>query len=452
MNAPFVVPHRRQFVIWDRSVTLPDWQSKPISPGQVLSWHRELAVKFGLESDEVTIGFAVGPEEVGRVVRLKGGTARNDPCGLASVYYGTAGGAPLVTSSPALVSSLSGKETQARPFEWRDRVNWYVLPGSCVAGFSRLLRDQSLDLATLEVSAYDRRLHAYTAFDEAVEAMADSLVSYLASLQGRRVVVALTAGLDSRTVLAAAIYAGVDVSGFTLDLGGNSRTDVSVARKICRHFKIPHTTGNKRLHADTSDDTSKLREHCQDAHSDAINAISVPDGLYRALEPDSLLLRATCFELGRDYYGQLLGDFEKASVTGTELADALQIDLQRRPGCIGILDRWLAWRREHDDGLSLGDSFYLDQRLGGWAATGELCHDALPALSLQPANSERIQNALLTGLQDERQAGAVQKAVISRLLPDMHRFPINPPSGRGRLTRLGQGLLNRVRRPSWACK
>ena len=91
------------------------------------------------------------------------------------------------------------------------------------------------------------------------------------------------------------------------------------------------------------------------------------------------------------------------------------------------LDDWLAWRRCHSNGLDLVDSFYYDQRVGGWSAAIQQGLDLLPGISIHPANSPRCLNALMTPDPKERIERRLQRETIFLFEPKLLRFPINPP-------------------------
>jgi len=77
----------------------------------------------------------------------------------------------------------------------------------------------------------------------------------------------------------------------------------------------------------------------------------------------------------------------------------------------------------------------------------ELCHDALSGFSVQPADSDIALSALVSGTEEERRTGYIQKTLIEKLCPDLMKIPINPPRRRSPAERL-RNYLSRMLRKS----
>jgi hypothetical protein len=87
------------------------------------------------------------------------------------------------------------------------------------------------------------------------------------------------------------------------------------------------------------------------------------------------------------------------------------------------------------------DSFYLDQRIGGWLAAIEHGLDLLPGRSFQPVNSLPVLRALVTPGIEERLSGELQKDAIRRMAPELLRFPVNPLTAFQNAKKLAHRLL-----------
>jgi hypothetical protein len=442
-----VVPHRRQFVLCDIPIERDGWTSERTAWGQILSWQTDLAVTADPEARHYTLGTGWQDGAAGRHVTLRDGILSGDSMGLAMVLYGEVQGRPLITSSPALAAELSGQPARPRRFSWQIRPNWFFLPQSPVIGFKRLLRDQALDTRKLSIEALDRPILPFGSMAEAEGALSTHLVDFFNQFDGKRIVLSLTAGLDSRTVLAGAVASGVPVEALTLDIGPKAAQDIKMARKLCRFFGIRHIVARPQSEDLWRADADALRRHCLDANHDGINAISVPRGLYRSLAPDSVLVRGCGFEFrGDSPITRSLAGLPMHGTRARDICERLRIDHLQRPEILETTAEWLDWRQRHDNGLALNDHFYLDQRLGGWLAMGDFCHDALPALPVQPANADVVLSALVTGRLAERSSGQVQIRAIHHLVPALERFAINPRPLGTRLRGLGGRILSKAAR------
>ncbi|HYG27244.1 MAG TPA: hypothetical protein VD906_10080, partial [Caulobacteraceae bacterium] len=131
---------------------------------------------------------------------------------------------------------------------------------------------------------------------------------------------------------------------------------------------------------------------------------------------------------------------------GATIADRFAAHAPHAPG---QLDAWLAWRREHPNGLDLIDAFYLDQRIGGWLAAAEQSIDFTGALSFQPASSAAALDALLSPPQADRAESRLQMAVIRQLAPGLLKFPMNqktwPTRVRAQMLRPARAVRRLVR-------
>jgi hypothetical protein len=248
----------------------------------------------------------------------------------------------------------------------------------------------------------------------------------------------LTAGFDSRLVLAAALRADLPVRAYTNYRRRLSLADVELPGMLARAVGVPHEwhrPGHTRPEA----------EAAFDQHS-AGDTVGVDRGYWSrgqwdfVREGDSVL-RGGCFEVGRCYYHRRL-PMSPGSTPAP--ADEIARSLREPPGTpiTPALAQWVeATTRTSVPRLDWRDRFYLEQRLGGWLAALEQALDLVPGERVHIANAAATYALMLELPEDVRGRGQHQRDLVARLAPPLAEFPFNPPEEAfGRLSRLGYRL------------
>lgn len=405
--------HRRQFLI--AKVARDGWTAHDLPDGFILSFDPALPVS--VQGDEITLGIRT-KQSAGRYATIRWPYISTDAAALLAIYFNET----AISSSQSLIGSSPS------PAVKKTRLNYFPVPGSRYRDTRCLLRDQRLNIVTREVEYLPRPITPLADFDTARDALASSLVAAAKELASRseRVLLGMTAGLDSRTVLAALLAANVKVETVTQIFDGMDRTDLDVARAISAQVGIPHHAIDPQPFDDRK--LEVWQEHTGQSFND-LDMHWFPLGLWRFLRPGDLFLKGGCFEVGRRFYqADVPLTFETA--TGSRIIEALGASHGA-----DVLDEWLSWRRTHSNGLDLVDSLYMDQRLGGWRASTEQAKDALTGEFLHLANNADVYNALLTPTPEQRQQGTLQLETMRRLEPALLKIPVNKPTIARRIVR-----------------
>ena len=432
-----IVLHRRQFCIArSRYEFGPDWRCLDLPDGFILSYQTDLSIqRIRNGTGETTIlgrCFSSVPQSMercdlaGRFAILNWPYVQTDAAGLMSLYYGGDALRPFVTSSPALAAHLAEADHLPIELKWKIGLNWIPTPGSRVAGVARLMRDQMLEIPHLAVEFFPRDVIPSDSVEQAAHILSSGLIHVLRQVEEShgKVYLALTAGLDSRTLFGALLAADVKFEAITQRFPGVDPGDLRIPADLCRYAGIPH----KIVRMDKPDERAMaaLRIHTADSSEGADGIYLIPGNSYGFLEKDTALVRGGCFEVGRRFYRRRLGELELAGATGEQLLS--KFGSEAKGDMAGFLDQWLAWRRSHRDGLDLTDSFYLDQRLGGWLSALEQGLDVLAGNSVQPVNCERFFAALMAPEAEERYTGSLQHDIIRGFDKNLLKFPVNPVS------------------------
>ena len=174
------------------------------------------------------------PAWSGRWMLVGEGGVHLDASGLLGCFYGAgSSGAIWASSSPALLERAlapSGRlDTDPRRLRFEEGLSWYPPPRSRLEGVRRLLPSQLLDLEEGAVRARPLLppIDASRGYDETLDLLASAFVTAMRRLPTgpEPLWMALSAGLDSRVVIAAAERAGVDYVPFMRISGRMSAGD-----------------------------------------------------------------------------------------------------------------------------------------------------------------------------------------------------------------------------------
>src|SRR5262245_41848919 len=207
-----LVLHNRQFVISIQELCPgPAWASVDIAPSFKRSYNMQLRLTH--TNGAITLGHQLG-DHSGRFVKIEWPYLYTDAAAMLAVFFGADASSGAISSSPALLAKALKLPISARQLRWGG-MNWF--PHSRVQGVRRLFRDQRLHIPTLTVERRpEQTLTAMPSVEDARLALASDLVNTAHGLARRsnKIHVSLTAGIDSRTVFAAFLSAGVKFDAY----------------------------------------------------------------------------------------------------------------------------------------------------------------------------------------------------------------------------------------------
>jgi hypothetical protein len=252
---------------------------------------------------------------------------------------------------------------------------------------------------------------------ERAAALLVAAVRALADWPGRPSVVPVTAGRDSRVVLAAALAAGID---FETTTGGEpGHPDVEIGRELARVAGVPWRLIEHDPHGSVESDWRRAAELLW-LISSGTASLSDAAGFPFGPRPGPLPLwhSGQGGEIARSYYG-----------TGADTDVLYRRFVGRRPGRAEILnvegERLVRGQigdfAEEQAGGDLGDLFYLHRRMGTWAGP---THGAVEFVrdTTSPLWSRRLLPDLLGGA-----GGEFHRQVLERLAPELLDVPYEPP-------------------------
>ncbi len=377
-----------------------------IGPGLWLSHCPRLSVV--IRPQGVLIGTAIPTDErddpaswAGRWVLITGDDLRPDACGMLGVFHS----AGWASSSPAL---LEGKREPPLSRE-AGAMNWYPPPRSGKVGVARLLPSQVLDLRTGRV-VHQPLLTTPSGPPE------DRLITALGRLSGP-LWLPLTGGLDSRTLLAASVAAGVEATTFTFVGDHTPLGDRDLPPLLAASVGYQH-----RTIAWQPEDPARLAAFETETAGHSIDGAlrQVPRGLWDHIPEDATVLGGGCFETGRLYYHR------KLPKDAGDAASMAALILSRRPGDAVGIGEWTRWVEAHPEPMDWRDRLYMEQRIGGWLSSDAQGIDSTGRQVIHLANCTAFLSEVLDIPVEDRVGGAHQLAMIERLAPVLAGFPVNP--------------------------
>lgn len=403
-------------------------------PGEVhLSTDRSPGVTSAIERIQTRL--------VGRYVGLVEGEAGprlfTDPVGALPVVYDEGG--EFVAASPLSVPTVS-HDTHFRGdlFEALDSQGGSWLPGTTTyyRGVTRLLPNHTLDLESWEVDRFwpddDREEWAPDGDDDVVERIVTELTTVCEAAMDhyRRPKMGLTAGLDSRCLLAVAREWATDGSLLLYTYESDEyHLDVHVARRIAAAHgldwtPVPVTTATRRQR-------EEFRRRSGYTVSTASKAIHPT---IRSLDTDARIVGVGS-EIGRGYYYRLSDD-ERTDIDGEELLERLH-----RPVHPEVADDLDGWLREVAglDTHTILDLAYQEHRLGCWSGPQYLGiledRDLIAPFCYRP-----VIELMHRTSPDFRRFDRLQERIIDRRWSELNGYPVNAYAGLSRWRNLGDRL------------
>jgi hypothetical protein len=459
-----------QFVLGPRLVrSLPEWKEYAIGSGLCLSAHPELPVTQCLDGDRslTLVGYLIDPDNTDatdadilrgllrpcsgiqelteRTFRLAGRWLLiacdrhgkylfNDTMGLRQAFYsdpGRTGGDLWVMSQPGLASKCFDARLDPAALEYRQwRLSQghgeFMWPGAAspIRGVVHLLPNHYLDLGT-------GRSHRFwpttplepVSFDAAVERLAQLLPQIMQAAANRfEIALGITAGIDSRLVLAASksVHARFTYTSVKQRRMSADHADLVLPAGMLQRLNLPHEVIIAK--PAMSDDFRKLYEEhvlfAQEHYGPDVEAILERYGRTK------VAVTGSGSEVCRREL-QLGLPFLERSPSPEYLAKRDMGGLN--PFTVEYLREW-CMTAPPDHGVELLDLFEWEQGCGNWLAKTQLTFSLAWRDLFTPFNCREVLTTMLAVPARHRVAPEyrIYRALIERLWPEVLDEPINP--------------------------
>ncbi len=491
--------HRRQFVVGPQDyLARPDWLTFKVRPGLILSADPELRISATADKRGAKwflLGLAVdvrpdspSPTEQiaqcdskdvpdlhqnwsGRWVLIGEQALHLDAAAMLNCYYGKDSDDALwASSSPVLIEralrvslqnskiapekAIAGKAIRVSAKSghkfghagWQPaaqatikQVSWYPPPHSSVAGASRLLPSQILNLhqGTCRPRSLVGKLEGNYTDDSICEDLrqaAETVMRRLAEINAPNApTLLLSGGRDSRLLISIAAAASIPLKTYTRVHRRATFADRLLPQKLARKTNYPHRRQFQRK--EIPGRRQAILEHA----GYNVSWLSSEEFLRGGSDPlKGIALAGFCAELGRDC---LIPVKTAQAATGEMLANHFQPTNAEEKAhtsdniaeLASAFDDWIAIRKESseanpDDCIDLCDYFFIEQRTAGRKGAKEQIFDLFPAERVAPLNSFRV-FTLIGHLSNEFKRKALWiNRIIEMTSPELLEHPMNPPN------------------------
>lgn len=355
-----------------------------------------------------------------------------DATAMRSLFYAETG--KIVASHAQLVENALGGEAERRdlPFRGGFPGNRIPLPRTRI-----LIANTYYALATHTIHRFwpTRRIADTTvehAAMSALEASSTALRNISAQLP---VKVALTAGLDSRVLLAIAIHSGVEFETYTYGRAKDTLMDRNLAADLARHMGVKHTV------TPPVDLTVELRDSIMESFYARHHRTAVaPLREWFGPEP-AVAVTANLLEIARSFYAPARRQGLAAPVTAEQMVELYywfsmggggrkEAEEYGRPQFYAgaaaafqeMIDAGAGPTPEYMDPF---DQSYWEHRMTVWHGAAMVERDFY-AEAFIPFNARSIFETLLGVPRAERDTAAALYRLIELVDPRLLDFPVNP--------------------------
>lgn len=372
----------------------------------------------------------------------------NDATGMRSVFYAAAGG--VIASHALLVErALGGKVAKS------DLVFAYGYPGNRTPyPRTRILTPNTYYWLTSNLVRRFWPIHAPA--ERTVESVAAEVLEMASNALrnincSHPVKMALTAGLDSRVILAVGLHAGVDFGTYTYGTNRATSLDRNFAPDLAAHVGVPHTLVGK------GDAHKGLRARLHEANYSPHHIGAVPGLMGYFEEPNTVAMTGNLLEIGRSFYKKYRDEGVEAPVNAASMVElhrrSMTPKTQKAINEYGIKPYFEASQSAFegfisDTGYDVAanlldpfDQFYWEHRMGVWHGPALLERDFY-GVAFIPFNSRRIFEAMLGVAQTHRDTSAVFYRMIELVDPSLLELPVNPPRWSAQVSSRTQGTAH----------
>ncbi len=390
----------------------------------------------------------------GRFVLITEKEVITDAASLMSTFYFQDNGKWFISSSLALISSVTG--TLCEGEVTANGISHIILPKTLNKDVKKLIPGYKIvfdgdGIRTEFTGCFTDK--SYMTTEEKCKAIAEMLCTGLKNIKTfsqRKIILALTGGKDSRLTFAALLKAGVPFSCYTAEHKNISSSDKYVPKKLCKIYNIPYTyIKSKPL------DKEKLRDYKEftAGNSKGADEIFYARGQFDGIPENSVVIRSGIFEAGQIYARSYTSDdIDSFAKSMTSYYSNSFSQKQRK-----AFERWIDLTKENPlPFVDIRDRYYIEQRVGGWAAAIEQSLDMNDFVSIQIANCAELISVLLSANIDERKNLSLAYGTIKYLYPEVLEVEINKRTFADKLHYIGnilkspkskfKNLLNKCKR------
>ncbi len=298
-----------------------------------------------------------------------------------------------------------------------DGEGWFPAGFTAHHGVTRLLPNHYLDLTTFTA----HRFAAVAAAPQTPETVIDGVIATIRTqaeaLQAgpKKLAIALTAGRDSRAILACLREMIGNIQVVTVTGSDRHQTDTIIAKKLAEDFGLNHMTLPRKSATLAAQEVFIRRgAHCYGDSNKVFHPSIDP------LVPDFVFAGGLGGEVARAFYWSEKDD---PAMAVTPALLMTRFGLRRSPKVEASLQVWLDQLPPLSDARDILDLAYIEQRFGPWAMA-QFCTD--PTLErYSPMITYEGVRLLLDLPHDWKVKDKLNEAIVERAWPELNTYPYN---------------------------
>ncbi len=445
--------NQKQYIIMDHPYQEEGFHYLKLSCGQILSYHEQLKLLCHMDEQECAdyclLGYAFCCNEMGMEAfdALKGVNEREqvirvinnwsgrwlliwhdeifmDTCGLLGCYYTESG---ILSSGIHCVNTVLGRKDKDIRIRHKFGLDFYPGPNTGYADIRRLMPSQTYQIPQKKLGKRGlfQNIPEFADEKERIEIFVSEFAILLHNMYkfyDGKITLALTAGYDSRMVMALLEYAGVPYATFTMDHSNISREDVEIPSQLaaltnCEYEFIPRSGKASRKRYKEFD------RHC------AYMAVDEDRNFYAYGQFDrpekTAVIRSGIFECAGA--AKVFKNFEKWDLKQYKKRF---VNLRHRKDMSDSLNNWIAYMKEDEQSVQYVDRFYWEQRCGCWLSGVEQSLTVIENVdSFQIGNCSRLLSILMGFPSEERGTKEHQYKIIQKACPQLVSVPFGGGKG-----------------------
>lgn len=382
--------------------------------------------------------------------------AFNDAAGMRPLYhYRDARGTVWMGSSARLLSQTCGAADDVvnRQRLVHDgamkthRNHFWPGDGTGYLGVKRMLPNHYLDVGSGVTYRYwPNAPIEHVSLDDAVDRCAETLKGVVDAAAARyRLSLAVTAGVDSRVLLAASKGQTSRMTFYTLNKTNmsNRSADIRVPRKMLKDLGLPHKLIPVQLES-SGPVADAIHAIFSPVHQSTLDqAVALASNPPRS-DGSWVTLNGNVSEVAR--YPEFTMGFKAMEVTPTNLA--LNAGFGNSEFASAQFGSWYEDARPalETSGVDTWDLFYWEQKIGAWLSTVRTEFDTVEE-SVTPYNSRSLLECMLGVDASLRCAPdyVFHRRLIAHMWPAVLDHPINPPPRSAQLRALARAAIRRFK-------
>lgn len=342
-----------------------------------------------------------------------------DASALLNVYYAK----NVAASSLRLISEFTESQINRGDVHISDYfgMNFFPSPLTPFVGIKRLMPSQIYNITNNNV--IDTELLSksdYTALSN--EQRVKLIISWFDVLMNNmsrdfsKVLLTLTGGHDSRTMMALLEHAQINYSAFTMDHPRIEKQDIYIPQQLCKKCKREWCLVNRE-----KDKFSKDKFDAFDIHTFGMIQGDREFYAYNQYpeEQRALLLRNSVWENVINWYEPMLPNLYDIKTFENQWINVAYDEPMRK----SIL-AWIRHAKEVESKVDRYNRFFWEQRSGAWLASLEQGLDILNGtISMQACNCKEIITLLYSFSKEDRTTKKFEEMIIAEACPEIADIP-----------------------------